>query len=277
MKHTTKSTFFIFACIFFFVMTLLPYSIIFAADVKQENYADVPSIPTLDTEGTVLGVSEAEKENLMRLFSAANPSDLLISFDFEDNIDHTMWVAGFAAGCNSDEAGSDSDLFEMDLYFGADAEAHFAGLWAEYFDGWNLLDEAIPPTDILPFSIDGSVKDSMYYRIENDFMQSLIKGIYGREMVAPEKHIRYYDEYFYFGHIGDIEERLWYGYDYTIDNVYDLLNEYYRIEGKATYFDYATGELEDRKVYEALVKKDMAAEHTYFLIAQRFNEYEDME
>lgn len=272
MKHTAKNTLFIFICICFTVIAMHPYEVTFATDADHGGIIDVSYIPTLDTEGTVVSVSKTEKENLTRLFSAANPSDLLVSFDCGDNIDHAMWVAGFAAGYARDKAGSDSDLFETDPYFNEDAETHFADLWAEYFDGWHLLDEAVPPADILPYSIDGSVSDSMYYRIENEYIQSLIKAIYGREMGAPEEHIRYFNGFFYFGHIGDIEERLWFGYKYTVDNVYDLLNGYYKIEGKATYFDYAAGELEDRKSYEALVKKDAIAENSYFLIAQRFSD-----
>jgi hypothetical protein len=203
---------------------------------------------------------------LERFFAAANPSDLLVSFDFGDNIDHAMWVAGFAACYRSDETSSDFNLFNED------AATHFADLWAEYFDGWNLLENAIPPEDILPYSKSGTVRDSIYYRAENKAMQSLIKGIYGREMADPEGHIRYYNGYFYFGHIGDFEERLLFGYDYTADTVYELSNGYYKIEGTAALYGYADGELEDTKAYEALVKKDEAAKYAYLLIAQRFSD-----
>ena len=233
---------------------------------RENGIPNMSSIPAFDTEGRVVHFSETEKNNLAQLFSAANPSDLLVSFDFGDNINHAMWVAGFAACYRGDETSSDFNLFSED------AETHFADLWGEYFDGWDPLEDAIPPEDILPYSINGTVRDSIYYRAKNETMQSLIKGIYGREMVDPEESIRYYNGYFYFGHIGDYEDRLWYGYDYTVDTVYDLLNRYYRIEGIAALYGYADGELEDTKAYEALVKKDDLAKYTFFLIAQRFSE-----
>ena len=262
MRYMAKTVFVILACVCLAMITLPRLDVSFAEGGSPGEYAD---IPTLDTEGTPVKVTETDKKNLARLFSAANPSDVLVSFDFEDNIDHTMWVAGFAAWYNDDETDVDPDLLSGDV------ETHFSGLWDAYFDGWDLWDEAVPPPpNILPYSLNGNVSDSMYYRVKNEIMQSLIKGIYGRMMVAPEEHIRYYDGYFYFGHIGDCEERLWFGYDYTADTVYDLLNGYYKIEGKATLFHYATGEFEESKAYEALVKKDAAADYAYFLLAQRF-------
>ena len=225
-----------------------------------EQYAQKHNIPLEDTE----------EENLVRLLCAANPSDLLVSFDVGDDIDPAMWVAGFAAWYNFDETNSDFDLFSED------AREHFAGLWDAYFDGWDLRDEAIPaPPDILPYSLDGSVSDSMYYRVENEIMQSLIKGIYGREMVDPQAHIRYYNGYFYFGHIGDYEERMWFGPDFTVDTVDDLLNGYYKIEGKAVFYNYADGEWEGTKAYEALVQKDATATYAYFLIAQQFSDTDE--
>lgn len=275
MKHTAKGILFVLMSICFIVTALPPYCYSFVANVTPRNHANAAAIPTLDAEGTVISVSETEKEHMARLFSAANPSDLLLSFDAGDDIDQAMWIAGFAAGYAGGEAGGDTGLFEETPYFDEDAEAHFANLWAAYFDGWDLLDGAVPPADILPYSIDGSVSDSMYYRIENVYMQSLIKGVFGREMLAPQEHIRYFDGNFYFGHIGDFEERLLYGYDYTVENVYDLHDGYYRIEGKASYYYYASGELEDEIPYEALVKKDDVAEYSYYLMAQRFGEFAD--
>ena len=248
------------------VMRIVDWAFTMEKLTRENGVQNVLPIPAFDAEGTVVIFSETEKNDLERLFSAANPSDLLISFDFGDNIDHTMWVTGFAACYRDDETSSDFGLFSED------AETHFADLWAEYFDGWNLLEGAIPPEDILPYSITGTVRDSIYYRAKNETMQSLIKGIYGREMADPEDHIRYYDGYFYFGHIGDYEERLWFGYNYTVDTVYELSNGYYKIEGAAALYSYADGELEDTKVYEALVQKDPAAKYTYLLIAQRFSE-----
>ena len=112
----------------------------------------------------------------------------------------------------------------------------------------------------------------MYYSVNSDFMQSLIEGIYGREMIAPEEHIRYYNGYFYFVHIGDCEERFWFGYDYTVDSVYHIANEYYKIEGEAILYDYADGNWIETKKYSALVKKDSAATYGYYLLAQAYDD-----
>ncbi len=253
MKRAAKNSVLVFLCFCFIAAALPPHDGALA-------------------EGAGIAVSEADRENLERLFAAANPSGQLATFDVGEDIDHVMWVSGFAAGYNRYNADPDSELFEEVPFFSEDAETHFAGLWAAYYHGWEPLDGAVPPADILPCSLDGSVRDSMYYRAENTYMQSLIKEIYGREMAAPEEHVRYYDGYFYFGHIGDREERVWYGYDYAVDTVYDLSNGYYRIVGKASQYDHAEGYLTDAKAYEAIVKKDTAAAYAYFLVAQRFSE-----
>ena len=234
------------------------------------------AVPGLDSEGAAVSISETEKAQLERLIELANPSDLLVSFDFGDDIDHVMWIAGFVAGYEwhfSDEAGSASDPFVANPNLGEAAKMHFSDLWAAYYDGWWPRDEANPPpANLLPYSMDGDISDAYYLRAENTFMQLLIRGIFGREMVAPETHIRYFDGHYYFGHISDLENRLWGGYDFTVDTVCDLLNGYYKIEGYADYYHYATGEFEERKTYEAIVKKDAAADYGYYLLAQRFGE-----
>ena len=271
MKRSFRTILFMFICAFFAATALSRFTAAFTENKTSAGYADALSVPTLDTAGPVVSVSETDQALLTRLFSAANPSDLLASFTYGEQIDHMMWIAGFAAGYGSEEA--DFGPVETDPCFGEAAQTYFAGLWDTYFDGWDLKDETNqPPADILPYSTDGSVGDSVYYRVKNEFLQTSIKGIFGREMASPEAHVRYFDGYFYFGHIGDVEERLWFGYDYTIDNIYDLSDGYYKAEGKATYFHYATGEPEESRAYEAIVKRDAAADYAYFLLSQRFGD-----
>ena len=279
MKYIGQSSFLIFMCICFIVGTLALCNVSLAEGINPVDCTDVPSIPTLDSEGAMINASESERKNLIQLFTAANPSDLLVSFDLGDIIDDAMFVAGFYAEYNDwadrgRDEDSDSDTFYLTV-FDDDVEAYFADFLVEFNEWWNNIgdtdfeDEDIPPRpDALEYW-----PGETYFAAENNSMQTKIKGIYGRGMNAPEDHIRYYNGHFYFSYGSDVEGRFWSGYDYTIDNVYDLLNDYYKITGKAAYYHYADGELEDTKTYEALVKKDAAAEYTYFLIAQRFSDY----
>ena len=185
-------------------------------------------------EGTVADISEPEKEKLIKLLSFADPAGEMFRVSSTNNIDNEMFFAGILAG-----------------YTGyADYEYDFHSVTLP--ESLSFLDEANT------------------YRINRMTMQSIIKGIYGREMNAPEKHERYYNGYFYFSH-WDITH--FGGVRHTVDEVYTLSNDYYRITGIAHRYDYGPDiDPIASEVYTAVVKKDTDATHDYYLVAIEYGE-----
>lgn len=183
--------------------------------------------PSSDTQGNIITLASGETEKLKELLSAADPAGTMFSFTSTDNIDDEMFFSGLISGRDKQE----SDF---------------------------------PPVD-LPDSFDRL--DQFLYRIENKTMQSTITGIYGREMISPQKHARYYDGYFYFDH-WDLTH--FNSPEYTIDEIYDLSNAYFKVLGTAICHEYATGNVLDSKSFTVIVKQDPAAVHGYFLISQKY-------
>jgi len=179
-------------------------------------------------------ISEPEKEKLIKLLSFADPAGEMFRVSSTNNIDNEMFFAGILAG-----------------YTGyADYEYDFHSVTLP--ESLSFLDEANT------------------YRINRMTMQSIIKGIYGREMNAPEKHERYYNGYFYFSH-WDITH--FGGVRHTVDEVYTLSNDYYRITGIAHRYDYGPDiDPIASEVYTAVVKKDTDATHDYYLVAIEYGE-----